>query len=605
MDNMLYIVAGLVIILLIAVLIMRRNKAQPNVRPIGEVNKTKVKQLPADNSATVVDSATGATKFDSLTVAERFIEQQRYDKAIETLERGLIQKPHDPSLLLKLLNIYVVTTQPDSFYKTYDAIYNHADADTIAQANELKALFDQEHSQTTQILARNETSAPEGVGANKEGYDSLDFDVSTVPSEVNDPAQNNIHKDLHDVVLDSDDTTNFSSVDLNNGSTFSENNYFANENVASGDFDLTLDDLENDSVDNETAEFSDFDSNNSNDSNDANNQNLSSDSLSLDDSSNSELDDSDDLATLDSTTLTIKPDSSFRDVGNISEDFSLNFDEPSTASPSITADLVETKTPDSMVNAPSTDDFVLDFDDLATDSSVTSDSDFDNQIETAADSESFDFALDLDEDKSPNSATTPSTLNSSEAPAIEEDLGAITDLDFNDNVSTDSSDSFDFNFDLNDAETYQSEQSNIVSVDFNDADTTAIKPVITESNNDNELSSVFDDNTPISADFDSDSSLDNDLSLDIDLGSDEDFTTEDTVLTPTMPTAADSDFASKFSADFDFVNDLDNNQVTLDLAGKYLELGEYDSARRLLNEVVDQGSSEQQNQAQLLLQRTA
>ena len=45
--------------------------------------------------------------------------------------------------------------------------------------------------------------------------------------------------------------------------------------------------------------------------------------------------------------------------------------------------------------------------------------------------------------------------------------------------------------------------------------------------------------------------------------------------------------------------------MTLDLAAQYLQLGEYDSAKRLLNEVMAQGNSEQQSQAQTLLERTA
>ena len=73
------------------------------------------------------------------------------------------------------------------------------------------------------------------------------------------------------------------------------------------------------------------------------------------------------------------------------------------------------------------------------------------------------------------------------------------------------------------------------------------------------------------------------------------------------PEAAESaeDFSSRFAADFDFVKSLDSNQVTLDLANQYLQLGEYDSAKRLLNEVIAQGNSEQKQQAQVLLERTA
>ena len=64
-------------------------------------------------------------------------------------------------------------------------------------------------------------------------------------------------------------------------------------------------------------------------------------------------------------------------------------------------------------------------------------------------------------------------------------------------------------------------------------------------------------------------------------------------------------FADQFAADFEFVDALDSQQITLDLAEQYLQLGEYDSANRLLNEVVAQGNPEQQQQAQALLARSA
>ena len=60
---------------------------------------------------------------------------------------------------------------------------------------------------------------------------------------------------------------------------------------------------------------------------------------------------------------------------------------------------------------------------------------------------------------------------------------------------------------------------------------------------------------------------------------------------------------SQFAADFDYVNELDSVQVTIDLAAQYLELGEYDSAKRLLKEVANQGNAEQQSQVESLLAR--
>ena len=79
----------------------------------------------------------------------------------------------------------------------------------------------------------------------------------------------------------------------------------------------------------------------------------------------------------------------------------------------------------------------------------------------------------------------------------------------------------------------------------------------------------------------------------------------DNAIAPVAEITSAEDFSAQFAADFDFVKTLDSNQVTLDLAGQYLQLGEYDSAKRLLNEVIAQGNSDQQQQAQLLLERTA
>ena len=102
---------------------------------------------------------------------------------------------------------------------------------------------------------------------------------------------------------------------------------------------------------------------------------------------------------------------------------------------------------------------------------------------------------------------------------------------------------------------------------------------------------MFDDETPFEEDFSLDDSIFEDAA-----------TTASPVVTEDK--ADSTDFAAQFAADFDFVNDLDNQQITLDLAAKYLELGEYDSAKRLLSEVIAQGSSAQQAQAQTLLERT-
>lgn len=111
---------------------------------------------------------------------------------------------------------------------------------------------------------------------------------------------------------------------------------------------------------------------------------------------------------------------------------------------------------------------------------------------------------------------------------------------------------------------------------------------------------LFDDNTVLEEDFDFEPSAPVMPTSSAPVETDSNITFENEI-----DTESTEDFASRFSADFDFVKSLDSNQVTLDLATQYVQLGEYDSAKRLLNEVMDQGNHEQQNQAKLLLKRTA
>lgn len=40
-------------------------------------------------------------KFDPVSIAQRFMDQQRHDKAIEALNRGLQQKPNDSQMIAK------------------------------------------------------------------------------------------------------------------------------------------------------------------------------------------------------------------------------------------------------------------------------------------------------------------------------------------------------------------------------------------------------------------------------------------------------------------------------------------------------------------------
>jgi len=198
---------------------------KPSGQPIVKAGKTAPKET------LIRVNSNNDKKFDPIEIAQRFMDQQRYDKAIETLNRGLIEKPNDSQLSLKLLAIYATIDQSDNFNKVYDSIKTYADAKSIAQADELKALLTEEQNQAAKhaLPAENDQDA---------GFESIDFDI---PADKVDSQNAIIDNHLDDDTVqptayrsdlaDSSDTTLATSHDFDN---------------IEQDFDLSLNDLEND-----------------------------------------------------------------------------------------------------------------------------------------------------------------------------------------------------------------------------------------------------------------------------------------------------------------------------------------------------------------------
>ena len=57
--------------------------------------------------------------------------------------------------------------------------------------------------------------------------------------------------------------------------------------------------------------------------------------------------------------------------------------------------------------------------------------------------------------------------------------------------------------------------------------------------------------------------------------------------------------------DFDFLGETDENATKLDLARAYIDMGDAEGARDILNEVLSEGSDEQQGEAKELLSRVS
>ena len=566
MDNMLYIIAGLVLILIIAVLVMRKNKAQ---KPSAPTAVQADKNLAASNPATTSgakqrsptqQSADNEGKFDNLSVAQRFINQQRYDKAIETLSRGLIEKPNDSQLLLKLLGIYATTNQTDDFHRVYDDIKTHSDPKSIAQADELKSLLTEEQNQAAQYaVAAKDTQNTD--------FESLDFDLPA-SQVVNTPT-------VQDTVTAEDSATPLIDKPTEK-SGLSDDFNDVNPTIENVDdtFDLTLNDLESDG-DEPTATsvmpVSQVDI-------------VEEENLTLDASDTTPIIQNNDISDFDfgldlpeqtdnitEPSVSSTTDSAPQDIMLEDEDFVLDFSDLEAGVDTDAAKATGETTTDVTQN--SDDDFVLSLDDI--DESVAIDNVLESEQPTLAeDNDLGDFILEENNFK-------------------DNDL-ANNDLENNNFKSNNFKSN---NFEINDFEDSSFEDQPL--------DNSALENTYIEASSMAPTAPLtFDENTLANDDFDFDSLADAPTAttpVDIEY----DVSTVDSEIVTYNEVETKEDFSLRFAADFDFVKTLDSNQVTLDLAGQYLQLGEYDSAKRLLNEVMTQGNSEQQQQAQMLLDRTA
>ncbi|WP_198332897.1 FimV/HubP family polar landmark protein [Psychrobacter aquimaris] len=538
MDNMLYIIAGLVLI--VAGLLLYKKKAQkPSAQP-GMSTAMPAPMPKKDHDTPAKSHRDDDNKFDHITIAQRFMDQQRYDKAIETLNRGLSEKPNDGPLSIKLLSIYATINQLEDFNKVYDAIKTQSDPKSLALADELKTLFSEE---------QNQVAAKEAPVEDNSNFESIDFDLP-----INQVDSNNA---ISDQPTSEDNRRTLIDDNMSNPAVTSTS-YEASltsENVEDN-FDLTLSDLESNINAPEATDTAPVTS------------------LEMMD------DESLNTANIDITSNNVAVSAEDNDFNDLS-DFDFSLDSPEETDAQATDSVISDRS-NSINDEMTLDDdaFILDFDDLATDVDKDIDETAEElSIDAVQNDEENDFALSLDSLDAPN---TIETSIENEAPAPEE------------NSDTDSFIIEDSGVEEDRFETESFENINLEaqSLDNDDSEYALAE----ESSVTPTAPLLFDDHALLDNEFDTHSSTALSPVAPIE---------DESALTSENAAETAEDFSSRFAADFDFVKSLDSNQVTLDLAGQYLQLGEYDSAKRLLNEVLIQGTSEQQNQAQVLLDRTA
>ena len=719
MNNyLIYIVICLAILLVIGILLLRKSKS---VAPQNPGTPSIPKPQPNQNIAPTVPQApveaATLTAADRLTSAQRFLDQQRYDDAIDELKQGLVTYPKNKDLSLKLLNVYAISNRHSDFDAFYDQIQTEGDLATLAEADTIKELVQQERQPSTPIQPSVSETTAHQTATTDDFNDFLDFDTSDdeqsltkqadLPSDKSLTSEDDLSFNLEgdafsfdelESQLLSDDTESTSAKEIpSQNQPVAEEDFFelslddaASNTQVTADTTPDTDSFSLDLDSDEAFNFDVIDEPSVADSTRVDDEPISTSPAATTTALSSEedifsidtLDDDTQLTTTDH--LADKPSDAIITESGIDTDSA--FDEAEfdfgLEDDAISLDINE--------EAPSLEAELLS-DDTVTDETILTDGlDITHpsapEVTTApvaatpeivADDDSFDFDFSDAEILTPTQSssteihsTEPAVLPATQQaePVVDDSVknesvmtnSEVADfdeaeLDFGDDFDfgtepTVTEDAEDFNLDLDTSE--PTTEPTTVSSDLDHSDlqgNNLDNKVLGESVEDTlsqldamsmtDMDTQSSDFTPtqaatgaVAAGIVATNALSDDKALnsadqtttsnlvDQSLNSDSSTYTDQEVFAPVRdePTAPvsqpthseslviDDSAATKdqFATDFGFVANLDSAQVTLDLATQYMELGEYESAKRLLHEVVEQGNSAQQAQAQDLLSKT-
>ena len=201
---MIGIVAIVILVIVAGVFLMKKGKSQTTVDTQTQVKRPKTlaeqqrelelqrqSQMPSpaapDLSQTTLQTAqilnTTESAQHELQAAEQLIQNQDYEGAITTLRRALKNHPSHSGLNFTLLNSYALVRDYQHFNSFYLEILALNYADLTTQANNLKMLVDEEQSINARSAAMTHTA--EAVES-----DGLDFDLPAFKQDSDKPAIN-------------------------------------------------------------------------------------------------------------------------------------------------------------------------------------------------------------------------------------------------------------------------------------------------------------------------------------------------------------------------------------------------------------------------------
>ena len=617
MDPIMIGIAAVVILVIVAgVFLMKKGNNQTTVDTQTQVKRPKTlaeqqrelelqrqSQMPSpaapDLWQTTLQTAqtlnTAESAQHELQAAEQLIQNQDYEGAITTLRRALKNHPSHSGLNFTLLNSYALVRDYQHFNSFYLEVLAVNDADLTTQANNLKTLVDEEQSITARSAAMTHTA--EAVDS-----DGLDFDLPGFKQDSDKPAINTSLQVAMPSVTEA-----VQPAILVNGANSNADNEL--------DFDFALDAPET-----KIAPVTPV------------------------------------PPETEPTTETTAAQSQSNELTFDDFDFDLPSKQPATAE-TVAAPVLESPTE---IVAPVTEEPVTttSASNVNNNNNAISDSDFD-----------FDFDFSLPDNPSTNAATAaePMITPPTAAPSADNNIADEFDFDFDLNAepavtpTNDATIEAALSFDASDTKASSNltsdaaisvpvasdEATDIASFDLDDellrqaeaatlatpATPSVAEPVVdlaevsapievkAPSQSDSLLISddmfdfALDDDTTKAQDATSNVLVTEPTPSDdlIDLSFDG--ATNQTTTTPTAspetPSVADegspttAPVVEDLSAILDVIKDIDTDTLNVDLAEQYVNLGEYDSAKRLLDEIKDSNNTALVERAAALRQRIA
>lgn len=600
MENIALIaIVVLIIILALVFMLMRRNQADADVLEDEPLlpSKTEHTNSAMANQPTPMDLAEQNVPSPQFgVVAKQLMAQQRFDDAEAELLRGIHSQPNNTQLKLDLLNLYAQTSNINKFNQTYAQVQQSGDTGIISEAKHLKSLIDAEIQTRHQSESKPEPSVQ---SVTSDDDTPLDFNAGNIDNALDfgneqPVAQQPMAQTQQPMAQTSDDAFNdnaFSLEDLEadlldtTSDTTSTLDLDTNDDAGlTGDDDLTfdLDDSKPTSTSNQitsptTAENDGLDF-------DFGIESTEEDHTTQSDQPSLQTDTNDDLTTLTDTLDT-------------SDDLSFDLSEDDVVSDNLVSDV---ESADLSFDIESDFDLTTEVD--ATESAVVRDANIQDTNEVVVNdvSEISADALTTDQGNEDDSSLDDS---------LDFDLGSLDDLDGLDSLDDDASKVVSDSA-ASDSPTTHLDDTTELSNEFDLSDFGLDDDLITQDDSSQPSQSLNQQpQQPSQQDSDDRQAFDLGMDLDFDTADvspvQSDVKAQEPSISDLTPTDPDANVASDKSNLVDLseldVPDLDNAQITMDLAGQYIELGEYDSARRLLNEITQSANEPYLNQAKELL----